>query len=166
MNSIFKRRSIRQYTKQEVSEDDVKNLLEAAMCAPSASNVRPWHFVVVRDKAMLEKLSLTHQYAYMVKNASVAIVVCGDYTLHTHKDYWVLDCSAAAENILIEVTELNLGAVWVAVYPRETRIEHVRNVLKLPENIIPLCVIPMGYPAEKIEPINKLDQSRIHVERW
>lgn len=166
MNSIFRRRSIRQYTNQNVSDEDLKKLLEAAMSAPSASNVRPWHFVVVRDKVMLEKLSKTHQYAYMVKKANVAIVVCGDNTLHSHKDYWILDCSAATENILIEVTELNLGAVWVAVFPRDVRINHVRELLKLPENIMPLCIIPIGYPAEKIEQIDRFDQSRIHVERW
>lgn len=166
MNSIFKRRSIRQYTNQNVSDEDVRKLLEAAMCAPSASNVRPWHFIVVRDKSIMEELSLTHQYAAMVKNASVAIVVCGDYTLHSHKDYWTLDCSAATENILIEVTELNLGAVWVAVFPRETRIEHVRNLLKLPENIMPLCIIPIGHPAEKPDISKRFDESRIHFEEW
>ena len=166
MNSIFKRRSIRQYTNQEVSEDDVKKLLEAAMCAPSANNARPWYFVIVRDRVMLEKLSKTHQYSYMVKNANVAIVVCGDSTIQSHKDYWVLDCSAATENILIEVAELNLGAVWVAVYPREARINHARNVLKLPENIMPLCIIPIGYPAEKPEIPKRFDKSRIHYEKW
>lgn len=166
MNSIFTRRSIRQYSNQNVSDDDIKKLLEAAMCAPSANNVRPWHFVVVREKSVLEKLSQTHQYAYMVKNANVAIVVCGDFTLHSHKDYWTLDCSAATENILLEVEELKLGAVWVAVYPREARINHVRSVLKLPENILPLCIIPIGYPAEKPEKKNRFDESRIHREKW
>lgn len=166
MNSIFKRRSIRKYTNQEVSEDDVRKLLEAGMCAPSASNIRPWHFIVVRDKDMLEKLSKTHKYAYMVKNANIAIIVCGDYTLHTHKDYWILDCSAATENILIEATELNLGAVWVAVFPREERINYVRDLLKLPENIMPLCIVSIGHPAEKPDIPDRFDKSRIHFEKW
>lgn len=166
MNSIFTRRSIRQYTNQNVSADDTKKLLKAAMFAPSANNARPWHFVVVRDKTTLENLSKTHQYSYMVKNASVAIVVCGDFTLQSHKDYWALDCSAATENILIEAEELKLGAVWVAVYPREARINHVRSVLKLPENILPLCIIPVGHPAEKLEKNKRFDESRIHNEKW
>ncbi len=166
MNSIFKRRSIRKYTDKEITKEDIKKLLEAAMCAPSANNIRPWHFVVVRDKAMLEKLSKTHQYAYMVKDADVAIVVCGDYTLHSHKDYWALDCSAATENILIEVEELELGAVWVAVYPREVRINHVREILKLPENILPLCIVSIGHPAEKPEMKDRFDKTRVHFDKW
>lgn len=166
MNSIFKRRSIRKYQEKEVSEEQIKKLLEAAMCAPSASNVRPWHFIVVKDKITLDKLSQTHRYAYMVKDANVAIVVCGDYTLHSHKDYWILDCSAATENILLEVEELGLGAVWVAVYPREERIKYVKNIFNLPKNILPLCIVSIGYPDERFETKNRYDESRVHREKW
>jgi nitroreductase len=166
MNSIFKRRSIRQYTDEFVSDEHVNKILEAAMSAPSARNARPWHFIVARDKSTLEKLSNTHANASMIKNANAAIVVCGDLSKQSHKDYWVLDCSAATENILIEVEELGLGAVWVAVYPREERINHVIKVFNLPNNIIPLCIVPIGYPAETPEPKIRYDESKVHCEKW
>lgn len=173
MNSILKRRSIRQYTDEFVSDEHVKKILEAAMSAPSARNARPWQFIVVRDKSTLKKLSETHINASMVKNANLAIVVCGDLSKQSHKDYWVLDCSAATENILIEVEELGLGAVWVAVYPREERIKHVRKVFDLPVDIVPLCIIPIGYPAEtpeprsiRGEPKNRYDELKVHIEKW
>lgn len=166
MNSVFSRRSVRHYTTEKVSDSQINELLKAAMCAPTARNQRPWHFIVVKDRTTLEALSRTHRYADMVSGAPVAIVVCGDISQQSYKDYWVLDCSAATENILIEAEELRLGAVWVAVYPRGERIEHVRAALSLPLNIMPLCIIPVGYPAEKPEPVDRFDTSRIHSERW
>jgi len=166
MNSIFSRRSVRRYTSEKVSDSHIKEILKAGMCAPSARNQRPWHFIVVRDKAVLEALSRTHRYSDMVGAAPAAVVVCGDFSQQSYRDYWALDCSAAAENILIEAEELRLGAVWVAVYPRDERIAHVRSVLSLPPNIMPLCIIPIGHPAEKPELVDRFDESRIHDERW
>jgi len=166
MNAIYNRRSIRRYTKDEVTNSQVTVLLKAAMSAPSARNQRPWHFIIVRDKTTLQQLSRTHRYSDMVKDAPVAIVVCGDIHLQSYKDYWALDCSAAAENILIAAEDIHLGTVWVAVYPREERIDHVRAVLSLPLNVLPLCIIPVGHPAEKPEPVDRFDESRIHLEHW
>lgn len=166
MDPIFERRSIRRFTEKNVEDSKVMQLLKAAMFAPSARNARPWQFIVVRDKDKLKKLSETHQSAYMVKDASVAIVVCGDLRVQSYKDYWVLDCSAATENILLETVQLGLGAVWVAVYPREERIHHVKETLNIPEGIIPLCIVPIGYPAETPEPKERFDQSKIHYEKW
>jgi nitroreductase len=166
MNAIYNRRSIRRYTKDEVTNSQVTVLLKAAMSAPSARNQRPWHFIIVRDKTTLQQLSRTHRYSDMVKDAPVAIVVCGDIHLQSYKDYWALDCSAAAENILIAAEDIHLGTVWVAVYPREERIDHVRAALSLPLNVLPLCIIPVGHPAEKPEPVDRFDESRIHPEHW
>jgi nitroreductase len=166
MDAIYNRRSIRHYTKEDVSDLQVTDLLKAAMSAPSARNQKPWHFIVVRDKKTLQQLSQTHRYSDMVKDAQVAIIVCGDIRQQSFKDYWALDCTAATENILITVEDIHLGAVWVAVYPREERIDHVRTVLSLPSNIIPLCIIPIGHPAEKPEPVDRFDESRIHKEHW
>ncbi|MBI4810295.1 MAG: nitroreductase family protein, partial [Ignavibacteriales bacterium] len=131
MNSIFRRRSIRQYTDQQVSDELIKQLLEAAMSAPSAGNERPWHFILVRDKSTLNKLSQTHRNASMIKNASLAIIVCADLNLEIKKDMWIQDCSAATENILIEVEELGLGAVWVGIYPREERVNYIKSIFNL-----------------------------------
>lgn len=166
MDPIFKRRSIRRYTDKYVDDDQVQKLLRAAMCAPSARGAKPWHFIVVRDKESLNKLSYAHQSAYMIKDASVAIVVCGDLREQSYRDYWVLDCSAATENILLEAVQLGLGAVWVAVYPRNERIIYVKNILSIPDEIVPLCVIPIGYPAESPEPKKTYDESKIHYEKW
>jgi nitroreductase len=166
MNAIFKRRSIRHYTGEDVKDSQITLLLKAAMCAPSARNQRPWHFVIVKDKKTLQRLSETHRYSDMVKNAPIAIVVCGDIHLQNYRDYWALDCSAATQNILIQAEDLGLGAVWVAVYPRDERIDHVRSVLSLPEEIMPLCIIPVGHPAENPESADRFDHSRIHSEHW
>lgn len=166
MNSIFRRRSIRQYTDQQVSDELIKQLLEAAMSAPSAGNERPWHFILVKDKITLNKLSQTHRNASMIKNASLAIVVCADLNLEIKKDMWIQDCSAATENILIEVEELGLGAVWVGIYPREERVNYIKSIFNLQKNIVPLCVVPVGYPGEKYETPSRYDESRVHVEKW
>lgn len=166
MNSILKRRSVRQYTDQKVSDEVIKKLLEAAMSAPSAGNERPWHFIIVKDKKTLGRLSQTHRNASMIEQAQAAIVVCGDINLEIKKGMWVQDCAAATENILIEVEENNLGAVWVGIYPREDRVGYVKKVFDLPVNIIPLCIIPVGYPAERFDTPNRYDGTRVHYENW
>ncbi len=166
MNSILRRRSIRQYTGQKIQDEHIKKILEAAMCAPSAGNEKPWHFIVVKDAQMLERLSQTHRHASMIKQAAAAIVVCGDLNSEIKKGMWIQDCSAATENILIEIEELNLGAVWVGVYPREDRVGYVKNLFNLSNYIIPLSIVSVGYPAEHFEPISRFDKSRIHYERW
>ncbi|MBI5475968.1 MAG: nitroreductase family protein [Ignavibacteriales bacterium] len=166
MNSIFTRRSIRRYTNKQVSDEYINLLLRAAMSAPSAGNERPWHFLVIKDHSTLQQLSKTHFHASMVALAQAAIIICADLNLEIKKGMWVQDSSAAAENILIEATELGLGAVWVGVYPREERVKHISNLFMLPNNIIPFCIIPFGYPDEQPESINRFDQTRIHFEKW
>jgi nitroreductase len=166
MNSIFRRHSVRDYTDKAVADVTIHNILKAAMCAPSAGNERPWHFIVVKDKATLQHLSATHRHASMIARASVAIVICGDLDLEIKKSMWIQDCSAATENILIEVEELMLGAVWVGIYPREDRIEYVKKVFSLPVNIIPFSIVPIGYPAVNTDCPDRFDPSRIHYDRW
>jgi nitroreductase len=166
MNSIFNRRSIRKYTTKKVSDDIVKELLKAGMSAPSAANEQPWEFIVVRDESVLQRIIDVHGYASMLKEADVAIVVCGDKNRDKVEGFWVQDCSAATENILIEAQELGLGAVWLGVYPLEERAKPIKNILKLPESIIPLSIISIGYPAEHKEPSNRYDESRIHYNKW
>jgi len=166
MNPILRRRSIRQYTEQKIQDSDIRKILEAAMSAPSAGNEQPWHFIVVKDAQTLDKLSQTHRHASMIKHTAVAIVVCGDLNREIKKGMWVQDCSAATENILIEVEELNLGAVWVGVYPREDRVEYIKQLFNLPVNIIPLSIVPIGYPAESFETPIRYDETRVHCEGW
>lgn len=166
MEAIFKRRSIRVYTDGDVGEEAVRKILQAAMAAPSAGNEQPWHFIVIKDKENLGELADFSPYAKMLKGASAAIVVCGDLNLERHKGYWVQDCSAATENMLIEIAELNLGAVWLGVYPVEERIEYIKKQFNLPDNIVPFSVVSIGYPAQVLKSINRYDQGRVHNEKW
>ncbi|MCW4052198.1 MAG: nitroreductase family protein [Candidatus Bathyarchaeota archaeon] len=161
---ILSRRSIRKYTTELVNSDDVEKMLEAAMAAPSASNRKPWHFIIVADRKVLDNLARAHPYGKMLFEAPLCIVVCGDTSISER--FWVQDCSAATENLLLAANALGLGAVWVGVFPREDRISPVRKVLKIPETIIPLNLIPIGHPAEEKEPRTQYDEKRVRNEHW
>ena len=164
IQTIFARRSIRKYTAEPVSEADIRTLLEAAMAAPSASNRKPWQFVVVTERQMLDALAEIHPHGKMLFEATLCIAVCGDLT--EMERFWVQDCSAATENLLLAATALGLGAVWLGVYPREERVAAVRQVLGLPETIVSLNLISIGHPAEEREPRTQYDETRVHRERW
>ncbi len=163
LNIIFSRRSIRRYTGQPVSERDLTSLLEAGMAAPSASNRKPWHFVVVTDKARLQALADAHPYAKMLPQAAVAIAVCGDPAI---SDWWVQDCTAATENILIAAAGLGLGAVWLGCHSLAEREQAVRDVLGIPAGIGVLNMISIGHPDEAKEARTQYDPARVHVEAW
>jgi len=146
---ILKRRSIRAYTDAPVTDDQIQMLLQAAMAAPSANDVRPWAFVVVRDRERRQALAETHRWSYMCADAPVVFAVVGDPAA---SDHWVEDCSAATENLLLAAAGLNLGAVWIAIYPRLQRETHVRRVLNIPDRLRPLCLVAVGQPAETKPP--------------
>jgi len=166
IEAIVSRRSIRKYTTEPVSDGDVEALLNAAMHAPSAVNEQPWHFVVVKDRETLAAIPQISATAPMVKYAPVAIVVCADKDLEKFPGLWVQDCSAATENMLLAATARGLGATWTAVYPFEDRVEGIKNLLNLPVNVIPLCVVPVGHPAETPVPVDRFNPSCIHYEVW
>ena len=164
IKTIFARRSMRKYTAKQVSKKNTKTMLEAAMAAPSSSNRKPWHFIVVTDRRTLDKLAKVHPYGKMLSEASLCIAVCGDKTISPR--YWVQDCSAATENLLLAVAALGLGAVWLGVHPRESRVGPISKVLKIPENIVPLNLVSIGHPAEEKEPRTQYDEQRVHNEHW
>ena len=167
MKAIMNRRSIRKYTEQMVSDDQVKMLLEAAMCAPSAGNEQPWHFVVIRDRQLLDKVPDYHPHASMIKHAPIAILVCADPRLNKYNvDLWVQDCAAATENILLAVQDLGLGAVWLGVYPNQERVIGLRQLFNMPEEVIPFALVPVGYPAEHKDPANRYREDRVHLNNW
>ena len=166
IEAILSRRSIRRYTRQPVPEATVRQLLEAAMSAPSAGNGQPWQFVVITDRRLLDEIPTFHPYADMLKEASVAILVCGDLRLEKYKGYWVQDCSAATENMLLAAHALGLGAVWVGIYPTEDRVMRMQTLLSLPRHVIPLCLVPVGYPAEQIGRAERYEASRVHRNGW
>lgn len=167
MKAIMNRRSIRKYTEQTVSDEQVKMLLEAAMCAPSAGNEQPWHFVVIKDRQLLDRVPEYHPHSSMIKQASVAILICGDTRLSKYDvDYWVQDCAAATENLLIAAQDLGLGAVWLGVYPRQERVQGLRGLFNIPEEVFPFALVPVGYPAEQKGPENRYREDRVHRNTW
>ncbi len=164
IQTIFARRSIREYTSEPVSEEDIQTLLQAAMAAPSASNRKPWQFIVVTERGTLDALAESHAHGKMLFGAPLSISVCGDLT--EMERFWVQDCSAATENLLLAATALGLGAVWLGVYPRDERIKAVRRVLAIPDYITPLNLVAIGHPAETKDPRTQYDLARVHRERW
>jgi len=166
VKEIFERRSIRKYSDLPISDEDTEKLLRAAMAAPSAGNQQPWEFILVKDKSIMAGIMSIHPYSQMLKEAQLAIVVCGDLDREKHVGYWMQDCSAATVNILLEAQHLGLGSVWLGIYPREDRVKGLKKILSLPENIVPLSIVSLGYPAEKKEPSNRFDKARIHTNKW
>ncbi|MCR5469798.1 MAG: nitroreductase family protein [Prevotella sp.] len=156
INNIMSRTSIRQYTNEPVSKSDIETMLRAGMAAPTAVNKQPWHFIVITDKAKLKELSGGR--GGMLEKCAVAIVVCGDMEKAMPgkaQEYWIQDCSAATENILLAANALGLGAVWTGAYPMADRVSSISKALKLPETIVPLCTIVIGHPAEQPKPKDK-----------
>jgi nitroreductase len=166
MDIIFERRSIRKYTGQSIPDDLIETILRAGMAAPSAGNEQPWQFIVTRDRETLLQMMRSHPYAQMLREADCAITVCGDLALEKYKGFWVQDCSAATQNMLLEAHALGIGSVWLGVYPLEERITALRQLLSIPEHAIPLCIISLGYPNEKKEPRDSFNKERVHSGKW
>lgn len=155
---IHARKSVRSYTDRQVSRGQVDTLIRAGMAAPTARNVQPWFFVALDDRVLLDSLAEALPYAKMLAKATVAIVVCGDTIKATEGKtlgYWQQDCSAATQNVLLAAEAIGLGAVWTGVYPNMERASAVSRILKLPEHIKPLAVIPVGYPGGNEQPKDK-----------
>jgi nitroreductase len=160
--TIQERRSIRKYTDAPVSPEQIKTLLAAAMAAPSAGNQQPWQFVVVTDKALLAEIPKFHPHASMAPKAPVGILVCGDTRLEKYAGYWVIDCAAAVQNLLLAAHDLGLGAVWTGVYPTMDRVEAFARLLHVPVGVVPHSFIPLGHPAETRQPEDRFRADRVH----
>lgn len=168
LNFIFSRRSIRQYENQIIPQQAVTDILEAAMAAPSAVAKDPWHFVVVCNNSTLRQIAEGLPNGKMLASAGAGIVVCGEPAkAHDNKESYMLqDCSAAIENILLAATVLGLGGCWLGVHPRPDRIIHLRKVLGIPEDIMPIAVISLGWPAQSSPPRTRYVEKAIHRETW
>ena len=166
IKALNTRRSIRKYNEGKISEETINKIIEAGMEAPSAINEQPWHFIVITDKEILNKIPEIHPHALMARQATIGIIVCCDLSLEKAKDMWVQDCSAATQNILLAVHALGLGAVWTGVYPRKERVDGFKEMFNLPKDIIPFLFIPIGYPAEKPFKADRFKKSRIHYNKW
>jgi nitroreductase len=163
---VTTRRSIRAYLDEAVSDELIEKLISAAMMAPSAGNQQPWQFIVVRDRKKLEAIPGFHPYCRMVPKAPAAIVVCGDPVGKKWSDFWVQDCSAAIQNLLLAARAEGLATVWTGVYPVEERVKGCRELFSIPDQVIPLAIIPIGWPAKEGEfkRIDRFNQGLVHQE--
>ena len=165
LHNILQRKSVRAYTDRAVSHEQLDTLVRAATAAPTGRDMRPWHFIVLEGRHQLSPLAEQLPYAKMLAEAQAAVVVCGDMSV-TDKEgnpsrNWTFDCSAATENLLLQAEAMGLGAVWTGVYPYDERIEAVKQALHLPDHLIPLNVIPIGYPKGDPQPKDKYDPAKV-----
>ncbi|MBN1280536.1 MAG: nitroreductase family protein [Candidatus Thermoplasmatota archaeon] len=165
-DAILTRRSIRKYKQKPIGSDFLQKLLSAGFQAPSAGNQQPWHFVVLDDRKYLNVIHTFHPSAKMLQEADAAILVCGDLHLEKFKGYWMIDCAAATENIVLAAHGLGLGACWLGIYPREGRVAGMRKLLRLPSHIIPFALISLGYPAEEKPSEDRYNPERVHQNSW
>jgi nitroreductase len=169
LNTIFARKSVRSFKSDAVPDEKLRMLVRAGMAAPTAVDKRPWEFIVVTDRAVLKQLADALPYAKMAEKAAAAIIVAGDVKKQwggLESDYWIMDCSAATQNILLAAESMGLGAVWTAVYPEDSRVRSVRQILGIPSHVVPLNVIPVGIQAGMEKPKDKYDPKQIHWNRW
>jgi nitroreductase len=166
MDAIYVRRSIRRFTTQPVTREQLESFVKAGMNAPSAGDEQPWQFIIIDDRPTMNRIMEIHRHAEMLATAQAAILVCGETSRETHPGYWTQDCSAATENILLEIASQGCGAVWCGVYPRLGRVEGLRTLLGIPESVIPFALIPVGYPAEQKPAKNLFHRDRIRYNTW
>lgn len=166
LDALYTRRSIRSYKLDKVSDEDIESILKAAMYAPSAGNQQPWYFIVLNARELLDQIPSVHPHSKMITQAPMAILVCADLSLEKHKDFWVQDCAAATQNLLLAAHAKGLGAVWLGVYPREDRVKGLQQLLNIPKQVIPLSLIPIGYPAEEKSQPNRYNPERIFINQW
>lgn len=166
IDAIINRRSIRKFINEKIEDEIIIKIINAAMYAPSARNYQPWFFIVIDERHILNAICAFHPYAQMLKDAPLAILVCGDTKIEPSKEYIALNCAAATQNILLSSFELGLGSVWIAIYPREARINETKRILNLPAEILPISLIAIGKPGENKSTPQRFKGNRIYRNKW
>lgn len=166
MNTIFQRRSIRKYENKSVEKEKIEKILKAAMQAPSAGNQQPWEFLVIENKETLKKLSLMSHHSKMTADAPLAIVLLINKEGLKYPKNVEQDMGAATENLLLQVVELGLGAVWLGVAPSQEKMDYIKSMFHLPENIEAFAIVPIGYPAEEKGFIDRFHKNKVHYENY
>lgn len=166
LDFILDRRSIRRFTDQKINKGQIKSILTAAMYAPSAVNMQPWHFVVIDEPALMEKVMEIHPHARMLRSASHAVVICGDELLQHGDGYWVVDCGAATQNLLLAAQTMGLGTCWVGIHPREERKSAFSRLLKLPSHVRPFALVALGYPEESKARPERFHAGKVKHNGW
>ncbi|MBO7719348.1 MAG: nitroreductase family protein [Methanosphaera sp.] len=168
LDSINSRCSTRRFSDKKISEENLDKIIRSAFCAPSACNLQPWEFIVITDEDRLNDMTKVHPYASMFKTATAGIIVCGDMEkcIEGHEEFWVQDCSASTENILLAANSLEIGSVWTGIYPVMERCDFLSEYFNLPDNITPFSLIALGYPNENKNIMDKYDRMKVHREKW
>jgi nitroreductase len=166
INFLRTRRSIREYEEKKIPKEIIMEILKTAMYAPSAHNKQPWEFFVVEERKILNEISNNHPYAKMLKKAPAAVVVLADTKKQPDEGYFAQDCSAATMNILLSAWAYGIGSCWIGVFPKEERIELIKEILKVPERYVPFSIVSLGYPVKLPEKVERFDEKRIHFNVW
>lgn len=167
IQAILSRRSIRKFTGEEIPDEKIRALLDAAMVAPSACDQQPWHFIVVKKKETLRHIAGEIPTAGMLeRGAAAAIIVCADPSIEVCAGYWVQDCSAATENLLLAAHAMGYGATWCGIYPLDDRVWKLREMFEIPKQVIPMCIVAIGVPDETKLPVKRYKAERVHAEKW
>ena len=166
MDTIFQRRSVRKFLEKKISEEDIKRILKAGMAAPSCKASCEWVFVVMRDRERFQKFLEVHPYATALKTADTVILVCADLNLEKEpgEGWWIQDCSAAMQNMLLEATDLSIGSLWLGVHPKQERIDFIKELCCLPDHVEPLGMVVLGTAAKEKSPIDRYLEDQVFYE--
>ncbi len=166
LEAIFTRRSIRHFADEPVADQEIETLLRAGMAAPSAGNQQAWEFVVIDERAMLDAIPRVHPYAQMVAQAPLCLAICADPSRERYNGFWVQDCAAATQNILLAAHAQGLGAVWLGIAPGGDRAHAIAELLRLPAGVEPLALVAVGHPAESKPAEDRYDPAKTHHNVW
>lgn len=166
MKAILTRRSIRKYKDKKINKEQVNEIIKAAMYAPSAFNKQPWQFIAIDKREIIDEIFKIIPHAEMLKQAAIAVLICGDKSLEEDINLIALDCSAATQNALLAIHDIGLGGVWISVYPAEDTITGLRNLFKYPENIVPISLLSIGFPDEAVANEERFKPEKIHYNNW
>lgn len=164
--AILNRRSVRKYKDQSISKDDLNSILKAAMYAPSAMNLQAWQFIVIDQKEILKETVKSIPYAEMLKQSAAAIIVCGDSEIEKNESWLLQNCAASIQNILLAAHGLGIGSCWIAIHGMEDVYKNIKTQFKLPDNIVPVSLISLGYPDETVTAEERFKQDKIHYNKW
>lgn len=166
LTCLLTRRSIRRFTDEPLDPTELATALKAAMFAPSAGDARPWSFILIEDRAMLDAVPTVHPHAAMTREAKAAVLICALPEVERYPGFWPIDCAAATQNLLLALHAQGLGGVWVGVWPDEARVKAFRTLFGIPETVIPHSFVPIGKPAAQPESKDRFDPTKIRRDRW
>ncbi len=164
--ALLNRRSIRKYKDKKISKEDIDKILKAAMYAPSAMNLQAWQFIVIDNKDALIETIKSIPYAEMLRQSAGAIIVCGDSLVEINESWLLQNCSAAIQNILLSAHGLGIGSCWIAIHGMDDVYKNIKTQFKLPENIVPVSLISLGFPDEVVKVEERFKQDKIHYNKW